>query len=153
MEDFELLEDLASLGIHTELRQGIDWGYGISLSFECNGKTPMYFTDEAVARMCKKYNLLSYPTGPGLTGFNNIPRSVSLPFTGLWKRCYKVYFHLNTRVISSSEFEGGAKVMWALSGECGDSGFGSRVFRYQFRPRTVVIMQKRVEEEIRKMKC
>ena len=150
MEDFELLDDLASLGIHTELRQGVDWGYGISLSFECNGKTPMYFTDEAVARMCKKYNLLSYRIDPGP---GDIRRSVNLPFTGLWKRCYKVYFHLNTRVISSSEFEGGAKVMWALSGECGDSGFGSRVFRYQFRPRTVVIMQKRVEEEVKKMKC
>jgi hypothetical protein len=110
----------------------------------------MYFTDEAVARMCKKYNLLSYPTGPGP---GTIPRSVNLPFTGLWKRCYKVYFHLNTRVISSSEFKGGVKVMWALSGECGDSGFGSRVFRYQFRSRTVAVMQKRVEEEIKKMKC
>ena len=150
MEDFELLDDLASLGIHTELRQGVDWGYGISLSFECNGKTPMYFTDEAVARMCKKYNLLSYP-------ISRKSRSLHLPFTGLWKRCYKVSFYLNTRVISSSEFKGGAKVMWALSGSCGDSGFGSRTldsaFQYQFRPRTVAIMQRRVEEEIRKMKC
>ena len=48
MEDLDLLlQDLESLGMKSCLRQGVDYGWGIDLQGECNGKLDMYLTREA----------------------------------------------------------------------------------------------------------
>ncbi len=48
MENLDLLlQDLESLGMKSCLRQGVDYGWGIDLQGECNGKLDMYLTREA----------------------------------------------------------------------------------------------------------
>ena len=64
MEDFELLDDLASIGIRAELRQGIDWGYESKLDGlldgERDGNKRMYFTTDALVRIYKGLGPVSY---------------------------------------------------------------------------------------------
>jgi len=48
MEDLDLLlQDLESLGMKSCLRQGVDYGWGIDLKGECDGKHDMHLTREA----------------------------------------------------------------------------------------------------------
>lgn len=48
MEDLDLLlQDLESLGMKSCLRQGVDYGWGIDLKGECDGKLDMHLTREA----------------------------------------------------------------------------------------------------------
>ena len=49
MEDLDLLlQDLESLGMKSCLRQGVDYGWGIDLKGECDGKLGMHISEEAL---------------------------------------------------------------------------------------------------------
>jgi len=156
MEDFGLLDDLATLGITTELRQGVDWGYGLSLSIdEPDGQSPMYFTHDAVLRMCQWWKIPVFPwrdsSHPG-----TVKGTLRLPFIGLWKE-RQVSFYLNRREIKGSapgnrRFSED-KVMWFLSGSCGRTSFCVMEARHDFPPKDVMALQKRVEIEIRAVRC
>lgn len=46
-----LLDDLGSLGLHFEFRQGVDWGYGASLGKKRNGISSLLITTDAMERL------------------------------------------------------------------------------------------------------
>lgn len=150
MEDFGLLDDLASLGITTELRQGVDWGYGPSLRIdEPDGQSPMYFTHDAVLRLCQWWKIPVFPwrdsSHPG-----TIKGTLRLPFIGLWKK-RQVSFYLNRR--ETVYRNGDNQVMWFLSAVCGETGLFVIGSRFKFQPKDVMTLQKRVELEIRNVRC
>ena len=131
-----LLDDLASLGLHFEFRQGVDWGYGNSLRAERNGKYSLYITPDAMAR------LVSH--GVRDLSFAGPSKLKLLPVKAVWKRIYKMTFTAQLITFRSDQSE--AQDLWKVIGDCGDSGFHSPGLRYHMGARTVAMFHRQIEE-------
>ena len=131
-----LLDDLGSLGLHFEFRQGVDWGYGNSLRAERNGKYSLYITPDAMVR------LMSH--GVGDISFANPSKLKLLPVNAVWKGMYKMTFRAHFVWFVPDEF--GSRSLWKVSGDCGDSGFHSPGLKYHMGQRTVAMFHRQIEE-------
>jgi hypothetical protein len=131
-----LLDDLGSLGLHFEFRQGVDWGYGNSLRAERNGKYSLYITTGAMAR------LMSH--GVGDLSFANPSKLKLLPIYAVWKSMYKMTFRAQLVTFTSDSSE--PRALWKVIGDCGDSGFHSPGLKYHMGTRTVAMFHRQIEE-------
>jgi len=131
-----LLDDLGSLGLHFEFRQGVDWGYGNSLRAERTGKYSLYITPDAMVR------LMSH--GVGDISFANPSTLKLLPVKAVWKRMYKMTFRAQLVTFTSDSSE--PRALWKVIGDCGDSGFHSPGLRYHMGQRTVAMFHRQIEE-------
>jgi hypothetical protein len=132
-----LLDDLGSLGLHFEFRQGVDWGYGNSLQAERTGKYSLCITPEAMAR------LMSHGVRDD-RAFTKPSKWVVLPVKSVWKRMYKMTFRAQLVTFTSDSSE--PRALWKVIGDCGDSGFHSPGLRYHMGARTVAMFHRQIEE-------
>ena len=136
-----LLDDLGSLGLHFEFRQGVDWGYGNSLRAERNGKYSLYITPDAMVR------LMSH--GVGDISFANPSTLKLLPVKAVW-RMDKMTFRAQLITFPSDSPQ--PRALWKVIGDCGDSGFHSLGLRYHMGERTVAMFHRQIEEWLLSLK-
>ncbi len=162
MEDFELLDDLASIGIRAELRQGIDWGYESKLDGlldgERDGNKRMYFTTDALVRIYKGLGLQDpsihriakpFRIGEGYAG--RVPLPLEVNYKG-----QPISLHLNTSGFYDSPDPFQFQPLWYLTGtsKSGSTfGYSEGIRGYIIRPRSVAAIQKDIEEVIKKLRC
>jgi hypothetical protein len=128
-----LLDDLGALGLKFEFRRGVDWGYGRSMDRALDGKSKMFFTSEAVERLRAIGALVGKPDYS----------VVDFEYTSVWKGMYRMSFYLHRSIVLHSS---SVESTYFLVGSCGDSGFGIQYMQYHFRPRTVKMFQKEIED-------
>ena len=127
-----LLDDLGSLGLHFEFRQGVDWGYGASLGKKWNGISSLLITTDAMERL----------KSHGVKAVSPRGNVVTLPLQSSWQRMYKMSFEAClTRYFTEPEV-----YLWKVRGQCGDSGFGFPHLDYHMGARTVNKFHQEIEE-------
>lgn len=140
----ELLEDLSDLGIKSCLLKGKDFGYGRGLQGLNDGTRKMLLTNEAVEWLIAQGHVEgAWDGGIYWTGFGGRKKrwNVRLKkgFCDTWKGMYLMSYVL----IPLADGE-----HYSVMGSCGDSGFGSRSFQYELRPRSVQRLLDRLETRL-----